>query len=472
MSAAALWTSAEADAATGGRSTHSWVASGVSIDSRTLEEGDLFVAIEGLNQDGHAYVKAAFERGAAAAIVRRVPGDLLPGMPLLVVGDTLSALNGLAAAVRQRTGAKVIAVTGSVGKTGTKEALRLLLSRQNRTHAAAGSYNNLWGVPLTLARMPTDAAYAVIEIGMNHAGEITPLTRLARPHVALITTVAPAHLEFFNSVTEIADAKAEIFQGVEPGGLAILNRDSPHFPRLIDCAFMTGVDRIESFGRHPDATARLDKAALHATCSCVTATFAGEQICYKIGAPGEHWVQNSLAILLAVRAVGADVGLAALAMADLRAPKGRGERHRIGVTGGVATLIDESYNASPIAMRAALAVLAGSPPEGRGRRIAVLGDMRELGDRSAELHAGLAGDVEAAKVDHVYAAGPLMRALYDALPSRLRRLHAESAAELIPNLQADLRAGDVVLVKGSLGSRMEPIVDALRARPVSSAETD
>lgn len=472
MSGAALWTSADAEAAIGRPSTHPWVASGVSIDSRTLEEGDLFVAIEGPNQDGHAYVAAAFQRGASAAIVRRIPDGLLPGMPLLVVEDTLTALNRLAAAARQRCAAKVIAVTGSVGKTGTKEALRFLLSRQNRTHAAAGSYNNLWGVPLTLARMPADAVYAVVEIGMNHAGEITPLTRLTRPHVAIITTIAPAHLEFFASVMEIADAKAEIFHGVEPGGLAILNRDSPHFPSLIDCAFMAGVDRIESFGRHPDATARLDKAVGHAACSCITATLAGEHICYKIGTPGEHWVMNSLAVLLAIRAVGADVGLAALAMAELQAPKGRGERHRIGVPGGTATLIDESYNASPIAVRAALAVLAGSMPEGRGRRIAVLGDMRELGERSAELHVALAPDVEAAKVDHVYAAGPFMRALYDALPERLRRLHVGSSAELIPALEADLRPGDVVLVKGSLGSRMGPIVDALKARPVAPQEAD
>lgn len=468
----ALWTSADADAATGGRSTHPWVASGVSIDSRTLEAGDLFVAIEGPNQDGHLYVADAFRRGAAAAIVRHVPEGIPAGMPVLVVPDTLGALNALAAAARQRSAAKVIAVTGSVGKTGTKEALRFLLSRQNRTHAAAGSYNNLWGVPLTLARMPTDAVYAVVEIGMNHAGEITPLTRLTRPHVAIITTIAPAHLEFFASVTEIADAKAEIFLGVEPGGVAILNRDSPHFPALIDCAFMAGVERIESFGRHPDATARLDRFVCHAACSCVTATLEDEQVCYKIGAPGEHWVMNSLAILLAVRAVGADVGLAALGLAEMQAPKGRGERHRIGVPGGVATLIDESYNASPVAVRAALSVLAGSPPGGRGRRILVLGDMRELGDRSVELHVALAPDILAAAVDQVYSVGPFMRSLFEALPERLRRLHVETSAEVIPVLEADLRPGDVVLVKGSLGTRMGPIVDALRAKPVPPAEGD
>lgn len=461
---AVLWTSADADAATGGRSSTSWAATGVSIDSRTLAEGDLFIAIEG-DRDGHDFVAAAARAGAAAAIVRRVPADVPAGLPLLVVDDTMAALNRLGAAARQRSGARVIGVTGSVGKTSTKEMLRLVLGRQNRTHAAVGSYNNQWGVPLTLARMPLDTVYAVIEIGMNQAGEIGPLSRLARPHVAIITTIEAAHLEFFASVVEIADAKAEIFGGIEPGGLAILNRDSPHFARLIDCAFMNGVDRIESFGRHPDATARLEKLVGHAGGSCIKATIAGDPVCYKIGAAGEHWAMNSLAVLLAVRAVGADLGLAALALAEMAAPKGRGERHRIAVRDGSADLIDDSYNANPASMRAALAVLGAAKPEGRGRRIAVLGDMRELGERGPELHAGLAPDVAAASVDLVFAAGPLMRHLFDALPAKCRRLHQLASAELIAPLKAELRAGDVVLVKGSLGSRMGPIVEALLALP-------
>jgi UDP-N-acetylmuramoyl-tripeptide--D-alanyl-D-alanine ligase len=457
-----LWTSADAEAATGGRSTASWAATGVSIDTRTLEDGDLFIAIEGA-RDGHDFVADAARAGAVAAVVRRVPDSAPPGFPLLVVADTMAALNGLGAAARQRSGARFIAVTGSVGKTSTKEMLRLVLGRQNRTHAAVGSYNNQWGVPLTLARMPLDTAYAVIEIGMNQAGEIAPLTRLARPHVAIITTVEAAHLEFFDSVVDIADAKAEIFGGIEPGGLAILYRDSPHFARLIDCAFMSGVERIESFGRHPDATARLEKLAPHAAGSCIKATIAGDPVCYKIGAAGQHWALNSLAVLLAVRAVGADLGLAALALADMSAPKGRGERHRIAVPGGHAELIDDSYNANPASLRAALAVLGAAKPEGRGRRIAVLGDMRELGERGPELHAGLAPDVDAAAVDLVFAAGPLMRHLYDALPAKRRGLHQATSAELIAPLKAALRPGDVVLVKGSLGSRMGPIVEALLA---------
>lgn len=457
-----LWTSADAEAATGGRSTASWAATGVSIDTRTLEDGDLFIAIEGA-RDGHDFVADAARAGAVAAVVRRVPDSAPPGFPLLVVADTMAALNGLGAAARQRSGARFIAVTGSVGKTSTKEMLRLVLGRQNRTHAAVGSYNNQWGVPLTLARMPLDTAYAVIEIGMNQAGEIGPLARLARPHVAIITTVEAAHLEFFDSVVDIADAKAEIFGGIEPGGLAILYRDSPHFARLIDCAFMSGVERIESFGRHPDATARLEKLAPHAAGSCIKATIAGDPVCYKIGAAGQHWALNSLAVLLAVRAVGADLGLAALALADMSAPKGRGERHRIAVPGGHAELIDDSYNANPASLRAALAVLGAAKPEGRGRRIAVLGDMRELGERGPELHAGLAPDVDAAAVDLVFAAGPLMRHLYDALPAKRRGLHQATSAELIAPLKAALRPGDVVLVKGSLGSRMGPIVEALLA---------
>ena len=457
-----LWTSADADAATGGHSTANWVATGVSIDSRSIEDGDLFIAIEG-ERDGHDFVANAARAGAAAAVVRRVPEGVPEGFPLLIVADTMAALNGLGAAARQRSGARFIAVTGSVGKTSTKETLRHVLSRQNLTHAPVGSYNNQWGVPLTLARMPPDIAYAVIEIGMNQAGEIGPLSRLARPHVAIITTIEAAHLEFFDSVVSIADAKAEIFGGIEPGGLAILNRDSPHFARLIDCAFMSGVDRIESFGRHPDATARLEKVAPHAEGSCIKAHIAGEPVCYKIGAPGQHWVMNSLAVLLAVRAVGADLGLAALALAEMSAPKGRGQRHRIAVAGGEAELIDDSYNANPASVRAALAVLGGAKPTGRGRRIAVLGDMRELGERGAELHAGLAPDVAAAGVDLLFAAGPLMRSLFDAAPAKCRFLHQASSADLIAPLKAELRPGDVVLVKGSLGSRMGPIVEALLA---------
>jgi UDP-N-acetylmuramoyl-tripeptide--D-alanyl-D-alanine ligase len=459
---AVLWTSADAEAATGGRSTAPWVATGVSIDTRTLEEGDLFIAIEGA-RDGHDFVADAVRAGAAAAVVRRMPDGVPSGFPLLVVADTMDALNGLGAAARQRSGARFIAVTGSVGKTSTKEMLRLVLGRQNSTHAPVGSYNNQWGVPLTLARMPLDTAYAVIEIGMNRAGEIGPLSRLARPHVAIITTVEAAHLEFFESVMAIADAKAEIFGGVEPGGIAILNRDSPHFARLIDCAFMSGVDRIESFGRHPDATARLDKVVAHAGGSCIKATIAGDEVCYKIGAHGQHWAMNSLAVLLAVRAVDADHGLAALALADMAPPKGRGERHRINLRGGAAELIDDSYNANPASVRAALAVLGAAKPEGRGRRIAVLGDMRELGERGPELHAALAADVEAADVDLLFAAGPLMRHLFDAVPAKRRGVHQPTSTELIAPLKAELRAGDVVLVKGSLGSRMAPIVEALLA---------
>jgi len=457
----ALWTSQEAVDATGGRATADFVASGVSIDSRTLDYGDLFVALKGPNFDGHDYVRAAFERGASAALVSRVPAGLPEGAPLLVVGDTLAALNSLAAAARQRSGARIVAVTGSVGKTGTKEALRLLLGAQGETHAAVGSYNNMWGVPLTLARLPREAHYGVFEIGMNHAGEIEPLARLVRPHVAIVTNVEAVHLGNFPSVRAIADAKAEIFAGLGPDGVAIVNRDNPHYAHLAARAKDGGVGRVLSFGEHPESTARLVNSALHPNCSCVSAEIAGQPITYKIGSPGRHWVMNSLAVLLAVRMLDADLSLAGLKLAEMRPPKGRGQRHRLSVKAGTFELIDDSYNASPVSVRAALAVLKQATPGPRGRRIAVLGDMLELGEDAPALHAGLAPDLVGADCDLLFACGPNMRRLYDSVPERMRGHWAPTSAELGAPLGLAIRPGDVVLVKGSLGSRMGPIVEAL-----------
>ncbi|MCW5731643.1 MAG: UDP-N-acetylmuramoylalanyl-D-glutamyl-2,6-diaminopimelate--D-alanyl-D-alanine ligase [Alphaproteobacteria bacterium] len=459
----ALWTSAEAEQATGGRAMAGWTASGVSIDSRTLDFGDLFVALRGPNFDGHDFVRAALEKGASAAMVDRVPEGLAPGAPLLVVPDTLAALEALGVWARRRSGARIVAVTGSVGKTGSKEALRLVLADQGETHAAFGSFNNLWGVPLTLARMPREAHFGVFEIGMNHAGEIAPLARMVRPHVAIITTIEAVHLGNFPSIEAIADAKAEIFAGLEPEGTAIFNRDNPFYDRLAAHAREAGVGRILGFGTHPEAEVRLVNSALHPTCSCVSADVAGQAITYKIGAPGRHWVMNSLAVLAAVRALGGDLGLAGLRLADMSAPKGRGRRHHVAWPGGGFELIDESYNASPVSMRAAFEIMARLPVGPRGRRVAVLGDMLELGERSGELHAGLAKDLVAAGADLVFCAGPQMRRLFESLPEKRRTLHVASAAELVEPLRAALRAGDVVLVKGSLGSRMGPVVDALLA---------
>ncbi len=378
-----LWTIDDMARAIGARRAGALpdAVTGISIDSRTIAPGQAFFAIKGDAHDGHDFVAAALRAGAGLAVVsstKPAPSDA----PLLIVRDVLGALRRLARAARARTNAQVIAVTGSVGKTSTKEALSLALSRDGETHASVASFNNHWGVPLSLARLPTSARYAVFEIGMNHAGEITPLTKLVRPHVAVITTVEPVHLEFFASVEAIADAKAEIFTGVEPGGAAVLNRDNPHFARLARRAKRAGVQRVVSFGEDEHADARLIKCALQPESSTIEADILGARVAYKLGAPGRHQVLNSLAVLATASIVGADLALASLALADLRPAAGRGTRLKLPLHGGEALVIDESYNANPTSMRAALAVLAQAPLGRHGRRIAVLGDMLELGPKA------------------------------------------------------------------------------------------
>jgi UDP-N-acetylmuramoyl-tripeptide--D-alanyl-D-alanine ligase len=458
----ALWTAAEAASATGGRAKGGWAASGVSIDSRSLAPDDLFIALIGPKFDAHDYVADALAKGAAAAMVARVP----PGAAedrLLVVDDTLKGLERLGAAARARAGASVVGVTGSVGKTGTKEALRTALAGQGLTAASTGSLNNHWGVPLSLARMPREARYGVFELGMNHAGELSALTRLVRPHVAVVTTVEPAHLGHFASVEAIADAKAEIFEGVEPGGAAILNRDNAFFDRLAAAARRCGVGRVIGFGADEAAEARLVDCALTATSSTVTAEIFGQRVRYGIGVPGRHWAINSLAVLAAAKLMGADLGAAAAALATLEGLAGRGKRHVLPMADGCFELIDESYNASPASMRAAIAVLAKSEPGPGGRRIAVLGDMLERGERSDELHESLAVPLKKANVNHVFTVGRHMKRLHDALPERMRGGHAESSVEMAPIVRSAIAAGDIVTVKGSLGSRMAEIVKALLA---------
>ncbi len=457
----ALWTSTEAAAAVAGTSTAEWVASGISIDSRSVDYGELFVALKGPHFDGHDFIADAFKAGAAAAMVDHLPEPLPAGGPLLVVGDTLAGLGRLAAAARQRVAARIVAVTGSVGKTGTKEALKAVLEDQGSTHASGGSLNNQWGVPLSLARMPADTAFGIFEIGMNHAGEITPLVQLVRPHVAVITTVEAVHLEYFDSIRAIADAKAEIFLGLEPGGTAVLNRDNTCFAQLAERARAAGVENIITFGSHPEADVRLVNHAQHASCSCITADICGQAMTYKIGIPGRHWMMNSLGVLAAVRVLGGDLGLAGLSLARLTPQQGRGKRHHLEIKGGLVELIDDSYNASPVSVRAALETLAQAGKSPRGRRVAVLGDMLELGAAAPRLHAELAADIERSGVDLVFAAGAHMRSLYDALPPERRAHHAATSAELMPPLVSALRAGDVVLVKGSYGSRMGAVVEAL-----------
>ena len=465
MTARVLWTVEAMAAAIGAEREGALPQSvpGISIDSRTLAPGDAFFAIQGDHRDGHDFVAAALASKAGLAVAAADRRSELPqDVPLLVVPDVLAALRALAAAARARLQGKVIGVTGSVGKTGTKEALRLALSQDGETHASAASYNNHWGVPLSLARCPASARYAVLEMGMNHAGEIEPLSRLARPHVAIITTVAPVHLEFFGSLAKIADAKAEIFLGLEAGGAAVINRDNSQFAHLKRRAKQAGVARIVSFGEHEQADARLIKCALHPGCSAVQADILGTELTYKIGAPGRHLVHNSLAVLAAAVLVGADLALAALALADFKPASGRGAAFEIDLPGGPATVIDESYNANPASMAAALALLGQRPVGARGRRIAVLGDMLELGPRGRALHRGLLAPVDANAIDLVFCCGPLMRALWRALPASRRGGYAEDSAALEPQVLSAVGAGDVVMVKGSLGSRMAPIVKALQ----------
>jgi len=437
---------------------------GLSIDSRTIGEGEAYFAIKGDVHDGHSFVEAAIRNGASVAVVEQAQADKFASLPLLVVPDVLEGLRQLALASRARLKAQIIAVTGSVGKTSTKEGLRCVLSAQGETHASVASFNNHWGVPLSLARCPADVQYAVFEIGMNHAGEIEPLVKMVRPHVAVITTVEPVHLEFFGSVEAIADAKAEIFAGVEPGGAAVLNLDNPQFARLCDGAQSAGIKRFVTFGEHASADARLLAVSLHAESSAVHANVLEHDVTYKIGMPGRHMAMNSLAVLAAASLVGADLAHSALALSQMQAPVGRGMRARLGVAGGEVLLIDESYNANPASMRAAISVLGRAPIGALGRRIAILGDMLELGPTGAELHTALAEYLRANAVDLVFCCGPLMRSLWEALPSNLRGGYAESSAALEGDVVTSIRAGDALMIKGSLGSKMKLIVEALRRR--------
>jgi UDP-N-acetylmuramoyl-tripeptide--D-alanyl-D-alanine ligase len=456
-----LWSAEEARQATGGRNTRDWQATGVSIDSRSLAPGDLFVALKGPSFDGHDFAGKAIKAGAAASMVHRRADGIDESMPLLIVDDTFAALWRLGTAARARSTARLIAVTGSVGKTGTKEALRLCLSPQGLTSASIGSFNNHWGVPLSLARMERDAVYGIFELGMNHPGEIRELTTLVRPQVAIITNIEPAHIGNFSSISEIADAKAEIFEGMDANGTAVLNRDNALFHHLCARAEDAGVSRILSFGRHKEADARLLDCSLHATCSAVSASIRGREIDYCLAMPGAHWVMNSLAVLAAVSAAGADVVKAAAQFANLKPLKGRGERHTVETPEGAFHLIDDSYNANPTSMRAAFEVLGRASLGKGGRRIAVLGDMLELGTQAQEMHASLAAPLQAAGIDLAFTCGTGMAALRDALPEALRGAHAAESKTLAAEICDAVRPGDSLLVKGSLGSRMAVVVEAL-----------
>ncbi|TPL95626.1 UDP-N-acetylmuramoylalanyl-D-glutamyl-2,6-diaminopimelate--D-alanyl-D-alanine ligase [Mesorhizobium sp. B2-3-12] len=460
-----LWTSEALIAATDGRPLGPMPEgiSGISIDSRSLQPGDAFFAIKGEAMDGHDFVTAAIKAGAGVLVVAegKLPSLGRLTAPIIVVEDVLVALEKLGVAARTRSQAKVIAVTGSAGKTTTKEALRHVLSSVGKVHASAQSFNNHWGVPLTLARMPVDCDYAVFEIGMNHPDEIRPLVKMVRPHVAIVTMIAAAHLGFFKNLDEIAKAKAEIFEGLEPDGAAVLNRDDARFKLLDKMAQAAGVEHVYGFGENARSTFKLTKCELHADHSDIAARISGHDMIARIGAPGRHMVQNVLAVLGAAHLVGADLDKVALALVDLSAERGRGKRHVLRHSKGYITLIDESYNANPASMAAAMALLNATPVTGEGRRIAVLGDMLELGDHSAKLHAALADLIVGTGTRTVFLGGPEMRSLADALPGDIETEYRAGVEELKPVLLAALKPGDVVMIKSSKGIGFAKLVDAL-----------
>ena len=463
----ALWTAAEIADATGGTASGPFQVSGVEMDSRDVRPGDLFVALKGETTDGHNYIAKAIANGAAAVVTEHAVD-----WPHVLVDDTTKALAALAADARARSAATIVGVTGSVGKTGVKEAIFTALDRACRgaAHRSVRSYNNHVGVPLSLARMPGRAAYGVFEMGMNHAGEIAGLTTQVRPHVAVITTIAPAHIENLGSEEAIADAKAEIFAGIERGGTAVIPADSPHFDRLRAAAEARGA-KVLSFGRAADSDVRLLDAIPAANGgSLVTAALGDRRLCYTVAEPGEHWVSNSLCVMAAVHAAGGDLGAAGLALAEMGGLKGRGARHRIAVAGGHALLIDESYNANPASMRATLAQLGHTPA---GRRVAVLGAMRELGDFTEGFHAQLVEPLAEAGVDFAILVGPEMAALarelgkasHNALGKGFGFAHCEGPGEAIAALEEfGLVAGDAVLVKGSNSVGLARLVSHFVAR--------
>ncbi len=460
---AALWTAAEAQAATQGTlaGPAGWRATGISIDTRTLVPGDLFVALKGDAADGHTFLPAAFEKGAAAALV----SEPAAGKPCLVVSDTLAGVADLGRAARARADVRALAVTGSVGKTSTKEAIALALAEQAATHAARASFNNHIGVPVTLARMPRETIYGVFEVGMNHAGEIAPLAAMIRPEVALVTTVEAVHTEnFADGIAGVAAAKAEIFSAGGPfahgnPGTAVLPADNDFCDFLADRARKAGWGRVVRFGTKTGAEVRLLDWSGDATKGRAKVDLAGRVLDFEIGAPGRHWALNLAGALAAIDALGADAARAAASFAAVAAPKGRGQRHQVNLGTGTFLLIDDSYNASPPSMRAAFAVLAAAPAR---RRVAILGDMLELGPKAGELHEGLAQPLGECRIDRVYCCGPNMRRLYENLPKAMRGAHAKDSAELEPVVLEAVRAGDAVVVKGSLGSKMGRVVDALR----------
>lgn len=465
MSTKTAWKADDVLCAVRGQSLHTqdWTARGVSIDSRTVQTGDLFIAIKGPSLDGHNYVKAAFEAGAIAAIVDHQPSQVPPDAPLLFVEDTFTALQDLGRVGRNRAHPRIVAVTGSVGKTSSKEQLRLMLGACAETYATQGSLNNHWGVPLSLSRMPVSATYGVFEIGMNHAGELGPLSREVKPHVALITNIEAVHLEHFASTEAIAEAKAEIFLGMDASGIAVINRDSPHFARLLAAARTQGLKKVLSFGHDPKSDAHIVSMTADEDGTSVEAVILGDKISYRLNTPGGHLAFNALGTLLSCAALGADLVVCVDALLSYRPPEGRGTRQTLPLReGGTITLIDETFNASPVATKAAIAVLGQTKLRGDGRRILALGDMRELGPTAAALHAELADTIFENKIDIVHCCGELMTHLHDLLPPAMQGKLRATSKELAPFVAADLHDGDVLMVKGSHSMHMEEIIKAVQ----------
>ncbi|MBV9840486.1 MAG: UDP-N-acetylmuramoyl-tripeptide--D-alanyl-D-alanine ligase [Sphingomonadaceae bacterium] len=450
----ALWTSSEIAEATGGNASAEFRASSVAYDSREIGPGDLFVALKGESTDGHRFVDGAFAAGAAGAITS-IPVD----HPHVLVGDTAAALDALGRAGRARTQAKIIGVTGSVGKTGTKEALWAALDRAapGRAHRSVKSYNNHVGVPLSLARMPAATRFGVFEMGMNHAGELDALTKLVRPHVAIVTAIAPAHSAFFSGEEAIADAKGEIFRGLEPGGTAIVPCDSPHRDRLIAAA-KPYASRIWTFGRGQGADVRAVEAMPTANGTLISAVLPEAELTFTLALPGAHWVSNALAVIAAVEAAGGDLAAAGLALSEIEGLAGRGRRIRVPLEDGEALIVDESYNANPASMAATIALLG---QEKAVRRLVLLGEMRELGEGSRGYHAALAGPLESANVDYALLVGEEMKSLGQALEGRIDFDHAPDAAAAKDVMAKMLRPGDALLIKGSNAIGLSRVVEAL-----------
>ncbi|MEE2954545.1 MAG: UDP-N-acetylmuramoylalanyl-D-glutamyl-2,6-diaminopimelate--D-alanyl-D-alanine ligase [Pseudomonadota bacterium] len=455
-----LWTASEAANATNGHCNKDWNATGVSIDSRTSKRGDLFIALKGPKFDGHDYAAKALEKGAVAAVVDHKPTDLNCRDSVLEVKNTFDALRLFGKASRARTNAKVIGVTGSVGKTGTKEALRHALCDQGKVISNIHSYNNHWGVPLSLAQMSKDSDYGIFEIGMNHPGEITPLAEMVRPDVAIITTIEPAHIEFFNTIEEIADAKAEIFSGMTTG-TAIINRDNPHYKRLAQLAKNSRVKNILSFGEHPKSDVRLVSFTSDCSGNNIEAIVCGRRLGYRLGLPGKHLVQNSLAVLATTFALNTDVAKAAQRLSELKPLPGRGNQTIIHLNNGPIKIIDETYNANPASMSAAIHTLGTMKSSSCGRRIAALGEMLELGDQTYKFHREIGPALIKNKIDLVFACGLEMSEMFQDLPDKMRGGFSETSNGLIGQISKKVRPGDIITVKGSAANKMNVIVDAL-----------